>query len=307
MQKPRVNFNAVGVVYSTCNRRRVATLSGGRPKKPSTLVQAAIRGTISDDSAEFRPAGGRYHLYVSLACPWAQRTLIVRNLKGLDDVITADVVHWKLTDSGWLFDDWAPACTKDSVNGYKGLEQIYRHVIPDYKGKFTVPVLWDKQRNTMVNNKSKDIVRMLNANFRAFCRTEEQRQLDLYPRHLREQIDDLEDVINSDLGQGVYKAGRAITDHTYQKAVGKVFDTLDMLDNILSTKKYLMGDNLTEVDVGLYTVLVRFDRIYYTKFKCNRKRIADYSNLQPYFQDLATKSPFIESTNFEHIEKFYQV
>ncbi|KAK2190730.1 hypothetical protein NP493_71g01001 [Ridgeia piscesae] len=290
---------------TTPYRGAEASKSGG-PKKTSMFSVSGWRSWVSEESDNFKPASGRYHLYVSYACPWAQRTLIVRKLKGLEKAISFDVVHWLLTDKGWLFDDSKPAATIDSVNNFEGMGAVYKKADPEYKGKYTVPVLWDKQMNTMVNNKSKDILRMLNANFQEFCETDEQRQLDLYPSHHQEEIDDLTDFISPNLTKGVYKAGRAITQPTYEKAAKNVFMALDKFEDILSQKRYLCGDQMTEIDVKLYSCLIRFDTVYHGHFKCNKKRIIDYPNLWAYTRELYQIPAFKDTTNFEHIAKFYQ-
>ncbi|KAI0221387.1 Glutathionyl-hydroquinone reductase YqjG [Lamellibrachia satsuma] len=292
------------VVTSGDNGRRHYAAQPKLSKKASPIASTGFNGHVAENT-EFKPEAGRYHMYVALGCPWAHRTLIMRKLKGLEAAISVNVVDWVLTPDGWKFNEKKPECTQDTVNGTEGMADIYKMAEPDYTGAFTVPVLWDKQLATIVNNSSKDIMHMLNSSFNAFCATPEQRDLDFYPEQLREEIDELTGDIQPDLSQGVYKATRAITQATYQRAVGKVFAQLDKVDGILSEKRYLTGDQLTTIDIGLYTTLIRFDKVYNALFWCNKKRVVDYQYLWPYLRELYQMPALRETTNFDHITHFY--
>jgi len=237
----------------------------------------SFRGHVSrDPQAQHAAEAGRYHLYVSLACPWAHRTLIVRALKGLEDAISVDVVHPHLTDSGWSFDTGFPGATGDRLGGRSHLQQVYRQAAPGYSGIVTVPVLWDKKLGTIVNNESAEIIRMLNAEFQACARRPE---LDLYPPALRAAIDDTNAWVYPGINNGVYRSGFAQSQNAYDRAVNELFAALDRAEAILSRQAFLCGDVLTEADVRLFTTLIRFDAVYHTHFKCNRKQIAQYPAL----------------------------
>ncbi|XP_060072840.1 uncharacterized protein LOC132552668 [Ylistrum balloti] len=261
----------------------------------------------ADGSSGFKSEAGRYHLYVSLACPWAHRTLIVRKLKGLEQTITYDVVDWLLDGEGWSFTDKKPDCTLDTVNGCSRLREVYRMANPDDNSRITVPVLWDKQRKTIVNNESSEIIRMLNSEFNAFCTTEEQRKLDLYPEHIRTNIDGLNEWIYPMINNGVYRSGFATSQEAYDVAVRELFQGLDRAENILSKTRYLTGSELTEADIRLFTTLIRFDLVYVGHFKCNRKRIVDFPNLWGYLRDLYQLRGIADTVNFEHITKHYMM
>ncbi|XP_069139232.1 glutathionyl-hydroquinone reductase YqjG-like [Argopecten irradians] len=259
----------------------------------------------ADGSSGFPSEAGRYHLYVSLACPWAHRTLIVRKLKGLEDVISCDVVDLVLDGEGWSFSDKSPNCTLDTVNGCSRLREVYRIANPDYDGRITVPVLWDKQKKTVVNNESSEILRMLNSEFNAFCSTEDQRELDYYPEHLRTDIDAVNEWIYPMINNGVYRSGFATSQEAYDVAVRDVFQGLDKIEDILSKSRYLTGKSLTEADIRLFTTLIRFDVVYVGHFKCNKKRIVDYPNMWGYLRDLYQVPGVADTVNFEHITKHY--
>ncbi|WP_151448813.1 glutathione S-transferase family protein [Lacisediminimonas profundi] len=236
-----------------------------------------FHGSVSRDATSKHAAeSGRYHLYVSLACPWAHRTLIVRALKGLQDVISVDVVHPHLTDSGWSFATDFPGSTGDSLGMRSHLQQVYRQASPDYTGIITVPVLWDKKLGTIVNNESAEIIRMLNAEFQAFSTRPE---LDLYPEQLRAVIDDTNAWVYKSINNGVYRSGFAKSQGAHEQAVNELFDALDRVEGILSKQAFLCGDVLTEADVRLFTSLIRFDAVYHTHFKCNRKLISQYPSM----------------------------
>lgn len=271
--------------------------------------QSAFRNWVTaDGSSGFKAQSGRYHLYVSLACPWAHRTLILRKLKGLDDVISVNVVDWLLNfETGWEFNEKRDGCTPDTVNSVKYLKEVYRKVDPDYNKSVTVPVLWDKETKTIVNNESSEIIRMLNSEFNDFCKTEEQKQLDFYPENLRKSIDDINEWIYPNINNGVYRAGFARTQEAYDEAVIGLFDALDKVESILSKQRYLVGSSLTEADIRLFVTLVRFDSVYEQHFKCNKKRILDYPNIWPYVRDIYQIPGIAETINMEHIKKHYMM
>ncbi|KAK3098809.1 hypothetical protein FSP39_023308 [Pinctada imbricata] len=261
----------------------------------------------ADGSSGFKAESGRYHLYVSLACPWAHRALIVRKLKGLEEVISFDVVDWLLLpEIGWQFDETKTNCTPDTVNNCKTLREVYAKVDPEYSGRITVPVLWDKQKQTIVNNESSEIIRMLNKEFNAFCKTEEQKALDLYPESLRSEIDEVNSWIYPNINNGVYRSGFATKQGAYDEAVKGLFEALDKVEGILSSHRYLTGSQLTEADVRLFTTLVRFDMVYVGHFKCNKKRIVDYPNIWAYLRDIYQTPGIAETVDAEHIQWHYQ-
>lgn len=248
----------------------------------------------------FKAEPGRYHLYVSLACPWAHRTLIVRALKGLEKMISVSVVHWYMAENGWTF-DVGDGVVPDTVNGAQFLHQVYTKAKPDYSGRVTVPVLWDKQTKTIVSNESPEIIRMFNAAFDEVGAV----QGDYYPENLRSEIDALNDRIYTTVNNGVYRCGFATTQAAYEEAITPLFDTLDWLEDILSRKRYLTGGQITEADWRLFTTLIRFDPVYVGHFKCNIRRIADYPNLSNYLRDLYQQPGIARTVNMEHIKRHY--
>jgi glutathionyl-hydroquinone reductase len=248
----------------------------------------------------FKAEGGRYHLYVSLACPWAHRTLIFRSLKGLEEITGLSVANWLMLEKGWSFEP-GPGVIPDPVNGARYLHEIYTAADPRYTGRATVPVLWDKATATIVNNESSEIIRMMNSAFdRAGARPG-----DYYPAELRGEIDTLNARIYDTVNNGVYKAGFATTQDAYDEAVQPLFDTLDFLDERLASRRYLCGERLTEADWRLFTTLVRFDAVYVGHFKCNLRRIADYPNLSAYLRDLYQHRGVAETVNLRHIKGHY--
>jgi len=267
-------------------------------RKPTTF-HAWIR---ADGSTEFRPEPGRYHLYVSYACPWAHRTLIVRKLKGLEQAITFDVVDPFLPSEGWTFEKNVAGATDDSVNGFRLLREVYLKSRPDFRGTITVPVLFDKKTGVIVNNESSEIIRMLNGEFQDLA---DRPELDLYPESLRERVDSLNDWIYPQINNGVYQAGFAQKQTAYDRAVNGLFDALDRVEGILGKSRYLCGEDLTEADVRLFTTLVRFDAVYVTHFKCNVRRIVDYPNLWRYTRDIYQIPGVAETVNMEHIKRHY--
>jgi glutathionyl-hydroquinone reductase len=248
----------------------------------------------------FTAEPGRYHLYVSLACPWAHRTLIYRKLKGLDSLISVSVVHWLLGADGWTFAD-AEGVVPDTINGAKFLHQVYTAADPRYTGRVTVPVLWDKARLTIVNNESAEIIRMFNAAFEQ-CGAAAG---DYYPEELRADINALNTRIYDTVNNGVYKAGFATTQEAYEEAVKPLFETLDWLEARLAMRRYLCGDTLTEADWRLFTSLVRFDSVYVGHFKCNICRLVDYPRLWSYVRRLYQMPGVSETVNFTHIKRHY--
>ncbi len=274
--------------------------SGGRFERRESTFRDWIR---ADGSTRFQPERGRYHLYVSLACPWAHRTLIVRHLKGLEAVISVDVVHPYMGAEGWSFNnpDATAEASADTVNGAQFLHQVYTAADPRFSGRVTVPVLWDRKHGTIVNNESADIVRMLNADFENFAST----ALDLYPAPLRKAIDTINQPVYEHVNNGVYRCGFATTQSAYAEAYADLFATLDMLDARLGNSRYLVGDTLTEADWRLFTTLVRFDAVYVGHFKCNHKRIVDYPHLQRYLVELYAQPGIASTVNMEHIKRHY--
>ncbi len=248
----------------------------------------------------FKAEAGRYHLYVSLACPWAHRTLILRTLKGLTDKISVSVVHWLMREQGWTFSD-GPGVVPDGVNHAQFLHQIYSATDPRYSGRVTVPVLWDKKQRTIVNNESSEIIRMLNSAFDGL----EPAPGDYYPQALRGEIDDINARVYDTLNNGVYKCGFATTQSAYEESIGALFATLDWLDERLSTRRFLIGDVVTEADIRLFTTLIRFDAVYVGHFKCNIRRVADYPHLSAYTRDLYQWPGIAATVNFEHIKRHY--
>ncbi|EDV24796.1 uncharacterized protein TRIADDRAFT_25188 [Trichoplax adhaerens] len=261
----------------------------------------------ADGSSPFPAEKNRYHLYVSLSCPWAHRTLITRKLKGLENIITVDIVDWLRTSAGWRFSPEKPGCTADTVNGKEYVEEIYKLADPLYTGRVTIPILYDKIAKTIVNNESSEIIRILNSEFNALCATSQQRDLDLYPQEVRQEINALNGWIYSQINNGVYRAGFATTQEAYDNAVDDVFDGLNKVEAILSKRRYLTGDQITEADIRIFPSLVRFDTVYVQHFKCNIRRIIDYPNIWGYLRDLYQIPEFGSTVHMEHIKKSYMM
>lgn len=261
-------------------------------------ADSQFRDTVTANGASGYPAeAGRYHLYVSLACPWAHRTVIYRKLKQLEDVISMLVVDPVITEGGWAFRDGFT----DIVNGFTFLREAYLRTLPDYSGRVTVPVLWDKQTGRIVNNESAEIIRMLNSEFNAFTPVE----TDFYPTALRKEIDAVNAFVYERINNGVYKAGFAGSQRVYESAVTRLFAALDEIEARLGQSLYLVGDVLTEADWRLFTTLIRFDAVYVTHFKCNLRRIEDYPNLSNYLRDLYQMPGIAETVDFDHIKRHY--
>ena len=248
----------------------------------------------------FKAEPGRYHLYISYACPWACRTLIFLVLKGLEEMISLSVVHWFMGENGWTFAS-GEGVIPDPVNQAQFLHEIYTKAITTYTGRVTVPVLWDKETGTIVNNESSEIIRMFNTAFDGVGALAG----DYYPEALRNEIDALNDRIYNTVNNGVYKAGFATTQEAYEDSVLDLFETLDWLEGRLSTRRYLTGARLTEADWRLFTTLVRFDPVYVGHFKCNQRRLVDYPNLWGYVRELYQMPKIAETVNFQHIKRHY--
>ncbi|WHU88677.1 glutathione S-transferase family protein [Pantoea agglomerans] len=255
----------------------------------------------SDGSTEFAAEADRYHLYVALICPWASRALIARKLKGLESLISVTVVEPQLGAQGWRFGNF-PGAQHDSLNHAQFLHEIYTRVAPDYTGRATVPVLWDKKTGTIVSNESADIVRMFNSGFGDLA----DNRIDLYPAALRPEIDALNESLYPRLNNGVYRAGFATTSISYQQAFNDVFSQLDELEALLSDgRTFLLGERLTETDIRLFVTLIRFDVAYHGLFKCNLRRIRDYTLLNRYLKSMLSVSGVRETVNIDHIKQGY--
>lgn len=250
--------------------------------------------------AGFKAEAGRYHLYISLACPWASRTLIMRKLKGLEDIISLSVVNPYMLENGWTF---APdqGVIADPILNADYLYQVYTHADPNYSGRVTVPVLYDKKTDTIVNNESSEIMFMFNEAFDEVGATPG----DFYPEALRDQIKELDDYIYPNINNGVYKAGFATDQKVYEEEVANVFAGLEKMDQILADKKYLLGDQLTTSDIRLFTTLIRFEHVYYGHFKCNIKHLTDFTNVWRYTREIYNLPGIAETVDFYHIQHHY--
>jgi putative glutathione S-transferase len=271
--------------------------SGGRFVRQA----AAFRDRVAaDGSTAFRPASGRYHLYVSYACPWAHRTLIYRVLKGLEEQISISVVNPLMLDHGWSFDDWS-GVIPDPIGGASYLHEVYTRARPDYSGRVTVPVLWDRETGTIVNNESSEIIRILDREFDAvgatgplFC-----------PPELEAEIDEINAFVYDNVNNGVYRAGFATTQEAYEEAVSSLFAALDDIESLLAERRYLLGDRLTEADWRLFTTMVRFDPVYVGHFKCNLRRLVDYPNLWGWTRELYQWPGVAGTVHLDHIKEHY--
>jgi len=254
----------------------------------------------ADGTSGFKAEAGRYHLYLSLACPWAHRTLIYRKLNGLEDAISISIVDPYMDEDGWAFSD-GPGCIPDTLFGAKRMHQVYTRADATCSGRVTVPVLWDKQRNTIVNNESSEIIRMLNTAFAAVGGAGP----DLYPAALREDIDAVNARVYNDINNGVYRTGFATTQEAYEEAFAQLFDALDWIEERLGRQRYVCGDQQTEADWRLFPTLLRFDPVYVGHFKCNLRRIADYPNLSNYLRELYQVPGIADTCNLSHIKQHY--
>jgi putative glutathione S-transferase len=280
-------------------------MQDGRFVRPTTRY----RNWITPDGAPgpsgtggFAAEAGRYHLYVSLACPWAHRTIIVRRLKGLEQLVSSSVVSWLMGDQGWTFDK-SLGSSGDAVNSADKLADVYLMADPHYTGRVSVPVLWDKSRQTIVSNESSEIIRMFSSAFDGLTGD----HTDFYPAALRDEIDRVNDMVYANVNNGVYRAGFATTQDAYEEAFRSVFTTLDDLERRLSRQRYVAGPRLTEADWRLFPTLVRFDAVYYSHFKCNLRRIIDYPNLWNYVCDLYQAPGIADTVSMDHIKRHYYV
>ena len=270
-------------------------------------TESSFRNWITKDGSAgpsgdegFAAEPGRYHLYVSYACPWAHRALIFRALKGLQDIISVSVVHPLMPSESWVFGEY-PGATEDHINHAHYLYENYLKADPDFDGLVTVPALWDKKLETIVNNESSEIIRMFNSAFDAYASSD----ADFYPEALRGEIDAINETVYHNVNNGVYRAGFATTQSAYEEAFDQLFDTMDELEALLSRQRYLVGDQITEADWRLFTTLVRFDAVYYNHFKTNKKRLTDYPNLWAYTRELYQIPGIAETVNMDHIKYHY--
>ncbi len=269
---------------------------------------AQFRNWITSDGqpgpsgkGDFNAESGRYHLYVSYACPWAHRTLIFRELKDLSDHVSVSIVHPEMMEKGWSFKTGFQGTTGDTLNGLDYAHQIYTRADPQYSGRVTVPVLWDKHLETIVSNESSEIIRMFNSAFDGITGNTD----DYWPETMRDEIEEVNARVYSDINNGVYKCGFASTQEAYDAAVHPLFETLEWLEQRLSSKRYLMGDRITEADWRLFTTLIRFDPVYHLHFKCNRDRLIDFPNLWAFTRELYQWPGVAPTVNMEHIVRHY--
>jgi putative glutathione S-transferase len=275
-----------------------STNEAGEFERQTTVFRDRIR---DDPDARFPAEAGRYHLYVSYACPWAHRTLLVRALTGLEDAVTVDIVDPFRDEDGWQFTPEREGCTPDTVSDSDYLRELYQQADPDVTCRVTVPVLWDKRKGTIVNNESKEILRMLDTEMDEVAK----RDVDLYPEGYREEVDRIIEEIYEPINNGVYRAGFAKTQTAYDEAVEELFVALDHWDEVLTDQRYLAGDRLTEADICMFTTLIRFDNVYHTHFMCNKQLISQYDNLWPYLRDLYQIPGVAETVEMGHIKEHY--
>ncbi len=271
--------------------------SGGKFERQDSKFRHTI---ANDGSSEFTAESGRYHLYVSLACPWAHRTLIFRKLKGLESHISVSVVSPDMLENGWEFGQYEGA-TADNLFGFDYMHQVYTKAKADITTRVTVPVLWDKHTNQIVNNESSDIIRIFNSAFNDLTGNTD----DYYPQDLQSDINEINEYVYHRINNGVYKSGFATTPEAYEEALAAVFEGLDTIEQRLSKQRYLCGNILTEADWRLFTTLIRFDPVYVGHFKCNLKRIADYPALSGFVKELYQIDGVAQTTNFDHIKRHY--
>ena len=270
--------------------------SGGKFQRTASQ----FRNHISHDS-KFLPESNRYHLYVSLACPWAHRTLIYRGLKDLDDIISYSVVNPYMLEHGWVFNENFPGSTPDHLFENEYLYQIYLKANPNYSGRVTVPVLWDKKLNTIVSNESSEIIRMFNNVFNCITNNTD----DFYPQNYQKKIDEINKFTYDNINNGVYKVGFATDQSVYENELDKLFIALDHIENLLSKNNYLLGSELLECDLRLFPTLLRFDPVYVGHFKCNKKRLIDYPNIYRYLNEIKNNPKISTTINIDHIKTHY--
>ncbi len=264
-------------------------------------IDSVFRNVISFNDQVYKPETNRYHLYVSYACPWAHRTLIFRYLKKLKNHISVDYVHPDMLENGWSFLKNFPKTTGDSLHDKKYIHEIYQISDKKVSSKATVPILWDKKTNTIVNNESAEIIRIMNSAFNNIAKNYD----DYYPSSLRIEIDKINKLIYENINNGVYKSGFSRTQEAYEDAVTKLFSSLEMIDEILEDKQYLVGNVLTEADIRLIPTLLRFDSVYYVHFKCNLKKISEFKNISSYVKRMFYIPAINKTTNFDHIKRHY--
>jgi putative glutathione S-transferase len=264
-------------------------------------ASSVFRNKISSNHPTYLPETNRYHLYVSYACPWAHRTLIFRKLKNLESHISVDYVHPDMLEMGWSFEKDFPGTSGDSLHNKRYVHEIYQLSDKDISTKATVPILWDKKTRTIVNNESSEIIRIMNDAFNDITKNKD----DYYPEKFRDQIDSINDTIYENINNGVYRSGFSKTQNSYEEAVKNLFTSLDMVNDILEGRDYLVGDILTEADIRLVPTLIRFDCVYYFHFKCNLKKISEYKNISRYLRNLFEEDAIKSTTNFEHIKRHY--
>jgi putative glutathione S-transferase len=263
--------------------------------------ESQYREKIHKDHPKYQPSKNRYHLYVSYACPWAHRTLITRKLKGLEKVISVDVVHPDMLENSWTFKKDFDGATGDSLYNLDYLYQIYLKDKSDATTKVTVPVLWDKETGSIVNNESSEILRILNDSFNDLA----EKQIDLCPENLKSEISEVNELVYEPINNGVYKTGFAKNQEAYEKAFKSLFEALDTIEQRLEGKRFLVGDQLTEADIRLLTTLIRFDSVYYVHFKCNYKKISEYKNISKYLESMFELEGVKETTRLDHIKRHY--
>ena len=264
-------------------------------------VDSVFRNEISINDELYKPETNRYHLYVSYACPWAHRTLIFRHLKKLENHISVDYVHPDMLENGWSFSNNFPKTTGDSLHFKSYIHEIYQLSDKKVSSKATVPILWDKKTSTIVNNESAEIIRIMNSSFNKITKNFD----DYYPSKLRTEIDKINKITYENINNGVYKSGFSKTQSAYEDAVTKLFSSLEMVDNILEGKEYLVGNQLTEADIRLIPTLLRFDSVYHVHFKCNLKKISEFKNISNYVKKLFNIPAINSTTDFDHIKRHY--
>ena len=281
--------------------------TGGRFEREAAQFRNWVTADGSpgpDGEGGFKAESGRYHLYVSMACPWAHRTLIFRKLKGLETHISVSVVHPDMVENGWEF--WHDSEQhRDHLHGFRFMHEVYTRAAPAYSGRVTVPTLWDKEKQTIASNESAEIIRMFNSAFDGLKGV--RRDLDFYPRELRGEIGEVNARVYDTVNNGVYKAGFATAQDQYERAYDALFESLDWLEERLSGQRYLVGGQLTEADWRLFTTLIRFDAVYYSHFKCNRQRISDFPALSAYLRDLYQVPGVAETVDIGQIKRHYYV
>jgi glutathionyl-hydroquinone reductase len=292
----------MGLLVNGAWQEDISRTANGRFVRPSTSFRNFVTADGSagpSGEGGFPAEAGRYHLYVSLACPWAHRTVIFRALKKLDNVISVSTTEPLYGKTGWEFG--TQGGPPDAVNGKTTLAEIYLLADPHYTGRVSVPVLWDKERRTIVSNESSEIIRMLNSAFDAFTNVRD----DYYPAELHSEIDRINDLVYPNINNGVYRAGFATSQDAYEEAARGIFATFDEIETRLSRQRYLVGNRITEADWRLFTTLIRFDSVYYSHFKCNLRRVADYPNLWGYLRDLYQTPGIAETVSIDQIKRHY--